>query len=59
MGLLHDRVDKYDAPQKLIAAGIYPFFRAVESEQDTEVIINGKKVLMFGREGFYYIIKIT
>lgn len=52
MGLLHDRVAKYDAPQKLIAAGIYPFFRAVESEQDTEVIINGKKVLMFGSNSY-------
>ncbi|NWJ49329.1 MAG: pyridoxal phosphate-dependent aminotransferase family protein [Bacteroidetes bacterium] len=52
MGLLHDRVAKYDAPQKIMAAGIYPFFRAVESEQDTEVIINGKKVLMFGSNSY-------
>lgn len=28
--------------------GIYPYFRAISSEQDTEVIMNGKKVLMFG-----------
>ena len=33
-------------PQKAKAAGIYPYFRAISS-QDTEVMINGKKVLMF------------
>ena len=31
-------------------AGIYPYFRAIESEQDTVVVINGRKVLMFGDE---------
>jgi 8-amino-7-oxononanoate synthase len=31
-----------------MAAGVYPYFRAISSEQDPEVIINGRKVLMFG-----------
>ena len=43
---------KYDAPQKAKAAGIYPYFRVIESDQDTEVIINGKKVLMFGSNSY-------
>lgn len=43
---------KYDAPQKAKAAGIYPYFRIIESDQDTEVIINGKKVLMFGSNSY-------
>lgn len=43
---------KYDAPQRAKAAGIYPYFRAIESDQDTEVIINGKKVLMFGSNSY-------
>lgn len=43
---------KYDAPQRLKAAGIYPYFRAIESEQDTEVLINGKEVLMFGSNAY-------
>ena len=43
---------KYDAPQRVKAAGIYPYFRAIESEQDTEVVINGKKVLMFGSNSY-------
>jgi 8-amino-7-oxononanoate synthase len=52
MGILQDRFSKYDAPQKVQAAGVYPYFRVIESEQDTEVIINGKKVLMFGSNSY-------
>ncbi len=33
-------------------AGIYPYFREIESDQDTEVIIKGKKVLMFGSNSY-------
>ena len=45
---LQQKLSVYDAPQKAKAAGVYPYFRAISSEQDTEVIMNGKKVLMFG-----------
>lgn len=45
---LQAKLSRYTAPQEAKAAGIYPYFRAISSEQDSEVIINGKKVLMFG-----------
>ena len=48
MKLLQAKLAKYTAPQEAKAAGIYPYFRAISSEQEPEVIINGKKVLMFG-----------
>lgn len=48
MKLLQAKLAKYDAPQRAKAAGVYPYFREISSEQDTEVIIHGKKVLMFG-----------
>lgn len=48
MKLLQAKLSKYTEPQKAKAAGIYPYFRAISSEQDPEVVINGKKVLMFG-----------
>ncbi len=48
MKLLQKKLAKYTAPQEAKAAGIYPYFRAISSEQDPEVIMNGKKVLMFG-----------
>jgi len=52
MNLLVDKLSKYTAPQQAKAAGIYPYFRVIESDQDTEVIINGKKVLMFGSNAY-------
>ena len=48
MKLLQAKLAKYTAPQEAKAAGVYPYFRAISSEQDCEVIIDGKKVLMFG-----------
>jgi 8-amino-7-oxononanoate synthase len=52
MNLLREKTAKYDAPQKAKAAGIYPYFREIESDQDTDVIMNGKKVLMFGSNAY-------
>lgn len=48
MKLLQAKLAKYTAPQEAKAAGVYPYFRAISSEQDPEVIIDGRKVLMFG-----------
>ena len=52
MNLLNQRTLAYTAPQEMKKAGIYPFFRVIESDQDTEVIVNGKKVLMFGSNSY-------
>lgn len=52
MKLLQEKLSKYDAPQRAMAAGIYPYFRMIESDQDTEVTIDGKKVLMFGSNAY-------
>jgi len=52
VGILKEKLSSYDAPQKVMQAGIYPYFRAIESEQDTVVIIKGKKVLMFGSNSY-------
>jgi len=49
---LQERLSKYDAPQKAMAAGIYPYFREIESDQDTVVKIKGKDVLMFGSNSY-------
>lgn len=52
MKLLQKKLARYDAPQKAKAAGVYPYFRQISSEQDTEVLMNGKKVLMFGSNSY-------
>ncbi len=49
---LQEKLSAYDAPQKAKAAGVYPYFRAISSEQDTEVMMNGRKVLMFGSNSY-------
>lgn len=52
MRLLQKKLAKYDAPQKAKAAGVYPYFRPISSEQNTEVMMNGRKVLMFGSNSY-------
>jgi 8-amino-7-oxononanoate synthase len=52
VGILKERLSSYDAPQKVMQAGIYPYFREIESDQDTVVTINGNKVLMFGSNSY-------
>jgi len=52
---LHAKVNVYaknSRSSKFKAMGIYPYFRPIESAQDTEVIINGKKILMFGSNSY-------
>ncbi|MCK7582122.1 MAG: aminotransferase class I/II-fold pyridoxal phosphate-dependent enzyme [Chromatiales bacterium] len=46
------KLAQYNAPQKAMASGLYPYFRQIQSDQDTEVSINGKKMLMFGSNSY-------
>ena len=52
MGLLQDKLSKYTEPQRLQGLHLYPYFKEIESAQDTEVILDGKKVLMFGSNSY-------
>lgn len=52
MSILSQRLSLYDAPQKAMALGVYPYFRAISSDQDTVVRIDGKPVLMFGSNSY-------
>jgi len=52
MKFLQEKLSKYDEPQRAMAAGIYPYFREIQSDQDTEVTINGRRVLMFGSNAY-------
>jgi 8-amino-7-oxononanoate synthase len=49
---LQDRIAAFKDATAIKERGLYPYFRAIESGQDTEVIINGKKVLMFGSNSY-------
>lgn len=49
---LQKKMSEYIAPQETKKKGLYPYFTPIESAQDTEVIINRKKVLMFGSNSY-------
>ena len=52
MSQLSDVLGQFDAPQQAKAMGVYPYFRPIESDQDTVVTIDGKRVLMFGSNSY-------
>jgi 8-amino-7-oxononanoate synthase len=55
MTQLEEKLSKSELSVQAIKAkeaGIYPYFREIESDQDTVVQISGKKVLMFGSNAY-------
>jgi 8-amino-7-oxononanoate synthase len=50
--MLRDKMKAYNVPQQIQKLGLYPYFRTIESEQDTVVKINGKDVMMFGSNSY-------
>lgn len=49
---LFDKCARYDAAKLAREAGIYPYFHALESRQDTEVIMEGKRRIMLGSNNY-------
>lgn len=49
---LQSKLARYTLPQEAKAKGVYPYFTPISSEQNTEVIVSGKKVLMFGSNSY-------
>jgi 8-amino-7-oxononanoate synthase len=49
---LLDKVRGFVNAAQVRATGLYPYFRTISSAQDTEVIIEGKKVLMLGSNSY-------
>lgn len=49
---IFDKVVRYNDAETVRGLGLYPYFREIESGQDTEVIIQGKKVLMLGSNSY-------
>ena len=51
---LQQKLARYTEPQEAKAAGIYPYFTPITSEQNTEVYVQGHegKVLMFGSNSY-------
>jgi 8-amino-7-oxononanoate synthase len=49
---LFEKCKKYTAAREVMAAGFYPYFRVMESEQNPEVIVEGKKMIMLGSNNY-------
>uniref|UniRef100_UPI003FEE6014 serine palmitoyltransferase n=1 Tax=Prevotella sp. TaxID=59823 RepID=UPI003FEE6014 len=52
MGQLTERYKHYRVPQQYIEQGVYPYFREITSKQGPEVIMDGRKMLMFGSNAY-------
>ena len=49
---IKEKAQKFQTAREVMAAGIYPYFRPIESDQDTVVEMYGKKVLMLGSNNY-------
>ncbi|WP_442891745.1 aminotransferase class I/II-fold pyridoxal phosphate-dependent enzyme [Dissulfurispira sp.] len=49
---IFEKCFKFNTAKALQKAGVYPFFRVIESAQDPEVVINGRKMIMVGSNNY-------
>ncbi len=49
---IFEKCRNFTVARQLMESGIYPYFKALESEQAPEVMIQGKKFIMFGSNNY-------
>ncbi len=49
---LFDKCFRYDVARNIQKAGLYSFFRVVDSAQDPEVVIGGRRMIMLGSNNY-------
>jgi len=49
---IEQRIKAFGDARQLIAQGLYQYFRPLESEQGTTVVVNGRTLLMFGSNSY-------
>jgi 8-amino-7-oxononanoate synthase len=49
---LFDKCTNFQAAREVEAAGLYPYFRQISSSPDTQVIAEGKEVIMIGSNNY-------
>jgi 8-amino-7-oxononanoate synthase len=49
---IFEKCNKFTKATELMSAGIYPFFRVIESAQDPEVVMNGRRMIMVGSNNY-------
>jgi 8-amino-7-oxononanoate synthase len=49
---IFEKANKWTAADDVRKTGLYPYFRAITSGQDTEVVVGGKKMIMVGSNNY-------
>jgi len=49
---IFEKCSRFDKAKELISRGIYPYFRVIESAQDPEIIMNGRRMIMIGSNNY-------
>ncbi|MEW5744291.1 MAG: pyridoxal phosphate-dependent aminotransferase family protein [Nitrospirota bacterium] len=49
---IFEKCFRFTAARDLQKIGVYPFFRVIESAQDPEVVMNGKRMIMVGSNNY-------
>lgn len=49
---IFEKCEKFTAAKAAIAAGVYPYFHVIESGQDPEVVVEGRKMIMVGSNNY-------
>jgi 8-amino-7-oxononanoate synthase len=49
---LFEKCRNFTTAKEIIAAGLFPYFHVVESEQSPEVIVEGRKMIMLGSNNY-------
>jgi len=49
---IFEKCNRFTKAKELMSVGIYPFFRVIESAQDPEVLMNGRRMIMVGSNNY-------
>jgi len=49
---IFDKCFRFDKAKELMSQGLYPYFRVIESAQEPEIIINGRRMIMIGSNNY-------
>ena len=49
---LHQKLSAFTAADEIKKAGMYPYFKAITSGQNTSITYQGKELLMFGSNSY-------
>ena len=49
---IFEKCSKFQKAKTLISHGLYPYFRIIESAQDPEIIMNGRRMIMVGSNNY-------